>query len=201
LPISVPVFALTAYEIVPLFVPAEPVLIAIHDTSAVAVQLHVDTVFIDALNVPPLAGTCCDVGESANEHDPVGVVGDELWPHSNVVKSTSRPTIEAILIDLLVALVNQQVIMERDSCARITARSCRTLTGIRSRALASTWLENASSDDDTMTIGTFGSLERISRHSSAPNKPGMCQSMIIRRGWNACIVLIARRPFPVTRTS
>ena len=94
---SVPAFAPTAYEIVRLFVPAEPVVIAIHDTSAVAVQLHVDAVFIDALYVPPLAGTCCDLGESANEHDPVGVAGDELWPQPTVVKSTSSPTIEVIL--------------------------------------------------------------------------------------------------------
>ena len=92
-------------------------------------------------------------------------------------------------------------LMERDSCAWTTARSWRTSIGFRRRALASTWLENASSDDDTMMIGMSGSLDRISRHSSAPNKPGICQSMMIRQGWNACKISIARRPFPAARTS
>jgi hypothetical protein len=74
---------------------------AIHDAFAVAVQLQVAVVLIDASNVPPLAGTCCDVGESANEHDVVGVVGDELWPQPSVVRSTSKPPIEVIRIRTL----------------------------------------------------------------------------------------------------
>jgi len=84
--------------IVPVFVPAEPDVIVIHDTSAAAVQLQAAVLFTVALKVPPPAGTDCDIGEIAYEHDGVGFVGDELWPQPDVITSSTAPNVYQILI-------------------------------------------------------------------------------------------------------
>jgi hypothetical protein len=80
------------------FAPAEPDVIVIHDTSAAAVQLQAPVLFTLVLKVPPPAGTDCDIGEIAYEHDAVGFVGDELWPQPDVITSSSAPNVYRILI-------------------------------------------------------------------------------------------------------
>jgi len=95
---TTPAFAGTEYVIVPVFAPAEPDVIMIHDTSAAAAQLQAAVLFTVVLKVPPPAGTDCDIGEIAYEHDAVGFVGDELWPQPDVITSSSAPNVYQILI-------------------------------------------------------------------------------------------------------
>jgi hypothetical protein len=87
--------------IVPVFVPDEPDVIAIHGTSAAAVQSHAEVVVMAAVNVPPPFGTACTVGDSTYEHDELGITGDVLCPQPIVNVSTNMPTPYRIIITTL----------------------------------------------------------------------------------------------------
>ena len=69
------------------------------------------------------------------------------------------------------------------------------------RAETSTELENASSEDEVMMIGTFGRLRRIAPHNRSPQSPDTRQSIMTIWGLKSFRTLSARKPFPVARTS
>jgi hypothetical protein len=87
-----PELAGTEYVIVPVVMPDDPEVIAIHGTSASAVQPHAEVVVMVAVNVPPPLGTGCTVGDSTYEHEELGVTGDELCPQPTINASSNMPT-------------------------------------------------------------------------------------------------------------
>ena len=84
--------------IVPVMTPDDPEVMAIHGTSAAAVQSHAEVVVMVVLNVPPLIETPCASGDSVYEHEEPGMTGDELCPQPAINTSSNIPTAYRIFI-------------------------------------------------------------------------------------------------------
>ena len=85
-----PELAGTEYVIVPVVMPDDPEVIAIHGTSASAVQPHAEVVVMVAVNVPPPLGTGCTVGELVSGVIPLVYAASSPLPHDLTAK---RPTV------------------------------------------------------------------------------------------------------------
>jgi hypothetical protein len=66
--------------------------IAIHGTSAVAVQPQAPVVVTVAAKAPPAVDTLWASGASAYAHETVGIVGEELWPHATHAATRTMAT-------------------------------------------------------------------------------------------------------------